>query len=169
MEDPARRVEWMEAKKNLLEEIDVVKELEVEIRGFKDVSIRSSSPPIRSSGNKSSFAFQPLYEYPTSSSGGGCGGNNSFDDPDIWKPPARERRPGSKPGQALVKKNDAKYARGAGQRTTPGLGAKSIPTRGGYGSSTPAVKSSAKKGKPSNSSAKSDITVSYLNSCIGPF
>lgn len=164
MEDPARRVEWMETKKDLLEEVNIVKDLEAEIRLLKDVSIRCSSPPIRGSGNKS-FLFQPMDEYP-SSSAGGSSGNNSFDDPDVWKPPTRERRSGSKPVQTFVKKNDAKYARGAGQRTpVPAPGAKPTP-RGGVGSSTPAVKSSAKKGKPANSSLKSDISVSYLNSCI---
>ena len=58
----------MNAKKAISEETEVVKQLDAERRAFKETPSgrRPPSPPI---STKSSFVFQPLDEYPTSSSG----------------------------------------------------------------------------------------------------
>ncbi|CAA6660819.1 unnamed protein product [Spirodela intermedia] len=73
LDDPILRSKWVNCKKALSEEVDVVKQLDAELRSFKDIpgSRRPSSPPIHSK----SFVFQPLDEYPTSSGG-------TMDDPD---------------------------------------------------------------------------------------
>jgi hypothetical protein len=56
----------MNCKKAISEEVEIVKQLDAQIKSLKEApgARRSSSPPIRS--NKS-FHFQPLDEYPTSS------------------------------------------------------------------------------------------------------
>ncbi|KAK6264015.1 hypothetical protein QQP08_018440 [Theobroma cacao] len=78
----------MNLKKVLSEEIEVVRQLDVERRSFKEGSTgrRPSSPPIHA---MSSFVFQPLDEYWTSLGA-------PMDDPDVWRPPSQDttsRRP----------------------------------------------------------------------------
>ncbi|KAK6284604.1 hypothetical protein POUND7_003556 [Theobroma cacao] len=75
-------------QKALSEEIEVVKQLDVERRSFKEGSTgrRPSSPPIHA---MSSFVFQPLDEYWTSLGA-------PMDNPDVWRPPSQDttsRRP----------------------------------------------------------------------------
>ncbi|EPS62903.1 hypothetical protein M569_11885 [Genlisea aurea] len=111
VDDPVLRTKWMNVKKAISEEAEVVKQLDAEKRSIKEVPIgsrRVNSPPISA---KSSFVFQPLDEYPTSAGA-------SLEDPDVWRPPSRDptgRRP-ARTGQ--VAKSDATWARGATSRTT---------------------------------------------------
>jgi katanin p60 ATPase-containing subunit A1 len=115
LDDPLIRAKWMNVKKALTEETDVVKQLDAERKSFKESRSgrRPSSPPI---STKSSFVFQPLDEYPTSS-------NASMDDPDIWRPPSRDtnNRRSARAGQAGMRKSpqDATWARGATTRNAP--------------------------------------------------
>lgn len=169
VDDPLIRAKWMNVKKALSEETEVVKQLDADKRAFKDNPIgrRPPSPPI---STKSSFVFQPLDEYPTSS-------NSSFDDPDVWRPPSRDtgsRRPG-RGGQVSNRKSqqDSKWARGATTKTgTTGRGgaktggATSKVNSGGR-TSTP-----VKKGGASGKSSKTDAVVSfnfYEAFCWHPF
>lgn len=147
----------MNVKKAVMEETEVVKQLDAERRAFKEAPTgrRAASPPINT---KSSFVFQPLDEYPTSSGGG------PMDDPDVWRPPTRDvssRRP-ARAGQSGMRKSpqDGAWARGPTTRTSPA-------TRGGRGGATGSGKSTAaarsstagKKGAASKST-KADSTVS---------
>ncbi|GFY97009.1 P-loop containing nucleoside triphosphate hydrolases superfamily protein [Actinidia rufa] len=109
LDDPLNRAKWMNAKKALIEEIVVVKQLDAERRDFKEIPVggRPTSPPISS---KSSFFFQPLDEYPTSSGG-------RMDDPDVWRPPSRDnasRRP-TRAGHVGMRKlpKDGTWAHGS--------------------------------------------------------
>ncbi|KAG5248713.1 katanin p60 ATPase-containing [Salix suchowensis] len=121
LDDPLIRTKWMNLKKSLSEEIEVVKQLDAERRAFKEAPAarRVASPPIHA---KSSFVFQPLDEYPTSSAA-------PIDDPDVWRPPSRDtttRRP-TRASQVGMRKSpqDGAWARGASTRTgTTGRGAK---------------------------------------------
>ncbi|KAL5975199.1 Katanin p60 ATPase-containing subunit A1 [Asimina triloba] len=155
LDDPLLRTKWMNCKKSLSEEIDMVKQLDAERRSFKEIPGvgRSSSPPIHvKSGG---FVFQPLDEYPTSSGA-------PMDDPDVWRPPSRDtqgsRRP-TRAGQAGMRKStqDATWARGSTR--TGGRGGKSSTssrTNSGVRSSTTSGLP-AKKGTGSGkSSAKTD-------------
>ncbi|KAF7814322.1 katanin p60 ATPase-containing subunit A1 [Senna tora] len=129
VDDPLIRSKWMNAKKAISEETEVVKQL--------DAERRPPSPPI---STKSSFVFQPLDEYPTSSS-------NPMDDPDVWRPPSRDntsRRP-TRPGQVGSRKSP---------QGTTGRGAKSGTTsrvNSGARAST-----TGKKGTGSGKSSKTD-------------
>lgn len=153
----------MNVKKALLEETDVVKQLDAERRAFKEVpgSRRTSSPPINA---KSSFVFQPLDEYPTSSGA-------PMDDPDVWRPPSRDtpsRRP-ARAGQVGMRKSpqDGAWARGATNRTgTSSRGGKAAgPSRGNTGVR---ASTTGKKGTGSGKSGKADSAVSsYRISIIG--
>lgn len=149
------RAKWMNVKKSLSEETETVKQLDAELRAFKDNSIGRcpSSPPI---STKSSFVFQPLDEYPTSSSG-------PIDDPDVWRPPSRDTRRPTRGGQVGSRRSqpDGAWARGATTRsTTTGRGAKA-------GGATSRVNSGArasttgKKGGVSGKSSKPDAVVSF--------
>lgn len=159
LDDPLIRAKWMNVKKALSEETDVVKQLDAERRAFKEASAgrRPSSPPINA---KSSFVFQPLDEYPTSSGA-------PIDDPDVWRPPSRDtssRRPG-RAGQVGMRKSpqDGTWARGATNKTaTTGRGGKAAgPSRGNTG-----VRSSTtgKKSTGSAKSSKTDSAVSFIYS-----
>ncbi|CAN1761641.1 Katanin p60 ATPase-containing subunit A1 [Linum perenne] len=116
LDDPLVRTKWMNVKKAISEETEVVKQLDIERRSFKEAPAatrRAASPPINT---KSSFVFQPLDEYPTSS-------NSSFDDPDVWRPPSRDnatRRPG-RAGQVGTRKSpqDGAWARGGSTKAGP--------------------------------------------------
>ncbi|XP_011039986.1 PREDICTED: katanin p60 ATPase-containing subunit A1-like [Populus euphratica] len=121
LDDPLIRTKWMNLKKSLSEETEIVKQLDAERRAFKEAPAarRVASPPIHA---KSSFVFQPLDEYPTSSAA-------PIDDPDVWRPPSRDttsRRP-TRASQVGLRKSpqDGAWARGASTRTgTTGRGAK---------------------------------------------
>lgn len=151
LDDPLIRAKWMNVKKALSEETDVVKQLDAERRAFKEVpgSRRTSSPPINA---KSSFVFQPLDEYPTSSGA-------PMDDPDVWRPPSRDtssRRP-ARAGQVGMRKSpqDGAWARGATNRTgTSSRGGKAAgPSRGNAGVR---ASTTGKKGTGSGKSSKAD-------------
>ncbi|XP_022842647.1 katanin p60 ATPase-containing subunit A1-like [Olea europaea var. sylvestris] len=151
VEDPLLRTKWMNAKKAISEEAEVVKQLDAEKRSFKEVPIgrRPNSPPI---STKSSFVFQPLDEYPVSSSA-------PMDDPDVWRPPTRDpssRRP-TRTGQVGMRKSpqDATWARGSSTKTgTAGRGGR---TGGSSKSNTGArASTTAKKGTGKSTSGKAD-------------
>ncbi|KAH7547337.1 hypothetical protein FEM48_Zijuj01G0299000 [Ziziphus jujuba var. spinosa] len=154
LDDPLVRAKWMNVKKALSEETEVVKQLDAERRAFKEIPMgrRPPSPPINS---KSSFVFQPLDEYPTSSGA-------AMDDPDVWRPPSRDsnRRP-ARAGQVGMRKSsqDGAWARGGSTRTsTTARGAKT----GGSSRVNSGVRASTtgKKGSGSGKSSKSDSAVS---------
>ncbi|TKY64520.1 Katanin p60 ATPase-containing subunit A1 [Spatholobus suberectus] len=158
VDDPLIRAKWMNVKKALSEETEVVKQLDAERRAFKDNPIgrRPASPPISAkSSSSSSFVFQPLDEYPTSSSG-------PVDDPDVWRPPSRDttsRRPArSGPVGARKSSQDGAWARGSTARTgAAGRGAKAGATsrvNSGTRAST-----TGKKGNVSGKPSKTDTAV----------
>lgn len=149
LDDPLLRSKWMNVKKAISEETEVVKQLDAERKSFKDAPVgrRPPSPPI---STKSSFVFQPLDEYPTSSSG-------PMDDPDVWRPPSRDtNRRAARPGQAAARKSsqDGAWARGPAKPGVTGRGTKAS----GSGKSGPGARSSAnnKKGAGSGKSNKGD-------------
>ncbi|CAI9779962.1 unnamed protein product [Fraxinus pennsylvanica] len=151
VDDPLLRTKWMNAKKAISEEAEVVKQLDAEKRSFKEVPIgrRPNSPPI---STKPSFVFQPLDEYPVSSS-------SPVDDPDVWRPPTRDpssRRP-TRTGQVGMRKSpqDATWARGGPTKTgTAGRGGRT----GGSSKPNTGVRASttAKKGTGKSTSGKAD-------------
>ncbi|XP_027907958.1 katanin p60 ATPase-containing subunit A1-like [Vigna unguiculata] len=155
VEDPLIRAKWMNVKKALSEETEVVKQLDAERRAFKENPIgrRAVSPPI--AAKSSSFVFQPLDEYPTSSSGPA-----PFDDPDVWRPPSRDtsRRP-ARAGQVGTRKSpqDGAWARGATARSaaTGRGGAKGGGATSRVNSGTRAS-AAGKKGNVSGKSTKTD-------------
>ncbi|KAF3632497.1 Katanin p60 ATPase-containing subunit A1 [Capsicum annuum] len=151
LDDPLIRSKWMNVKKAITEETEVVKQLDAEKRAFKEVPMgrRPNSPPI--STKSSSFVFQPLDEYPTSSGA-------PMDDPDVWRPPSRDttRRPG-RAGQGGMRKSpqDGAWARGSTTRTgTTGRGGRTS----GSTKATTGVRSSTTGKKGPGKSAKSDST-----------
>ncbi|KAE7997404.1 hypothetical protein FH972_002044 [Carpinus fangiana] len=150
LDDPLLHAKWMNVKKALSEETEVVKQLDAERRAFKESSMgrRASSPPIHA---KSSFVFQPLDEYPTSSGA-------AMDDPDVWRPPSRDttsRRP-ARAGQVGMRKSpqDATWARGSTRTNSTGRPAKA----GGSSRVNSGVRASTtgKKGTGSGKSSKGD-------------
>ncbi|KAH7565139.1 hypothetical protein JRO89_XS09G0143200 [Xanthoceras sorbifolium] len=151
LDDPLIRAKWMNVKKALSEETEVVKQLDAERRAFKEIhgGRRPSSPPINA---KSSFVFQPLDEYPTSSGA-------PIDDPDVWRPPSRDtssRRP-ARAGQVGMRKSsqDGAWARGGSTRTSAtGRGGKATGT--GRGNSGVRSSTTGKKGTGSGKSSKTD-------------
>ncbi|KAL0910078.1 hypothetical protein M5K25_021013 [Dendrobium thyrsiflorum] len=154
LDDAVIRTKWLDCKKAISEEIEIVKQLDAEIRAFKEIpgSRRSSSPPLPTK----SFVFQPLDEYPTSS-------NAPLDDPDVWRPPSRDsqqygsrRSTRSSPAGAR-KSSDATWARGSSKSGTVGRGAKSNASKGG--SSIRSSTSSGLIGKKGKSTSKSDSQI----------
>ncbi|KAG0488870.1 hypothetical protein HPP92_007512 [Vanilla planifolia] len=151
LDDAVIRSKWLNCKKTISEEIEVVKQLDSEIRAFKEISEprRSFSPPIPTK----SFVFQPLDEYPTSSSA-------PLDDPDVWRPPSRDNqqyggRRATRSGQASLRKpSDATWARGSSKTATPGRGGKSNAIKGS--SNTKSSASSGLAGKKVKSTNKLD-------------
>lgn len=143
----------MNCKKAISEEVEIVKQLDAQLKSLKEApgARRSSSPPIRS--NKS-FHFQPLDEYPTSSPA-------TLDDPDVWAPPPREtpnRR--SARGQSSARKSsqDGAWARGPSRNGTPSRSAKPNGSKGSSAvRSSTASSTSGRKGKPSSSKADSAV------------
>ncbi|XP_073292056.1 katanin p60 ATPase-containing subunit A1 [Primulina huaijiensis] len=159
VDDSLLRTKWMNVKKAILEEIEVVKQLDAEKRSFKEVPVgrRPNSPPI---STKSSFVYQPLDEYPSSS-------GNPMDDPDVWRPPSRDPtgRRSARGGQVGIRKSpqDGAWARGASTRTgTNGRGGKtgvSSKVNTGVRASTTGKKASAKSttsGKPDSANGDSE-------------
>lgn len=145
VDDPLTRTKWMNVKKAISEETEVVKQLDAEKRSFKEVPVgrRPNSPPI---STKSSFVFQPLDEYPTSSGA-------PVDDPDVWRPPSRDttRRP-TRPGQVGARKSsqDATWGRSSTRAGTTGRGGKtgaSSKVNTGVRASTTGKKGTSKAGK----------------------
>lgn len=138
----------MNCKKAISEEVEIVKQLDAQLKSLKEApgTRRSSSPPIRS--NKS-FVFQPLDEYPTSSPA-------PFDDPDVWAPPrdTPTRRPTRGQSSARKSSQDGAWARGSSRTGTPSRSAKPNGIKGGAVKST-ASNSSIRKGKQSSSKADS--------------
>ncbi|XP_061338539.1 katanin p60 ATPase-containing subunit A1 [Gastrolobium bilobum] len=149
VDDPLIRAKWMNVKKALSEETEVVKQLDSERRAFKEIQSgrRPASPPIALSG-KSSFVFQPLDEYPTSSS------SSAVDDPDVWRPPSRDAGRRSTATTRPNSRKDGVWARGSSSTrtaTTTGRGAKAKVNTGARASTT------GKKGTASGkSSSKAD-------------
>ncbi|GLU22155.1 hypothetical protein SLE2022_382510 [Rubroshorea leprosula] len=150
LDDPLIRAKWMNVKKAISEETDVVKQLDAERRAFKEApgGRRPSSPPINA---RSSFVFQPLDEYPTSSGA-------PMDDPDVWRPPSQDntsRRP-ARAGQMGARKSaqDGAWARGSTRTSTTGRGAKV----GGSSRTNTGVRASTtgKKGTGSGKSSKGE-------------
>ncbi|GMI73122.1 BOTERO 1, FRAGILE FIBER 2, KATANIN 1, ECTOPIC ROOT HAIR 3, FURCA4, FURCA2, FAT ROOT [Hibiscus trionum] len=150
LDDPLIRAKWTNVKKALSEETEVVKQLDAERRSFKEApnGRRPSSPPIHA---KSSFVFQPLDEYPTSSGA-------PMDDPDVWRPPSRDtssRRP-ARAGQVGTRKSpqDGAWGRGNTRSAATGRGAKA----GGSSRTNTGARASTtgKKGTGSGKSTKGD-------------
>ncbi|KAL4369395.1 hypothetical protein GQ457_05G025800 [Hibiscus cannabinus] len=150
LDDPLIQAKWMNVKKALSEETEVVKQLDAERRSFKEApnGRRPSSPPIHA---KSSFVFQPLDEYPTSSGA-------PMDDPDVWRPPSRDtssRRP-ARAGQVGTRKSpqDGTWGRGNTRSGTTTRGAKA----GGSSRTNTGARASTtgKKGTGSGKSTKGD-------------
>lgn len=153
LDDVVIRTKWLNCKKAISEEIEIVKQLDAEIRAFKEIpGSRSSSPPLPTK----SFVFQPLDEYPQSSGA-------PLDDPDVWRPPSRDgqqygsRRSNRSSPACARKSSDATWARSSSKSGTVGRGAKSNASKGGSGirSST----SSGLTGKKGKSTTKSDSQV----------
>lgn len=158
LDDPTLRAKWMNCKKAISEEIDVVKQLDAELRSFKELpgTRRTSSPPIPAK----SFVFQPLDEYPAPS-------GPPLDDPDVWRPPSRDqqnRRP-TRSGQAGVRRSsqDATWARGSSRAGTAGRGAKSSTSKGSSSvRSSTSSGLSGKKGKSSSGKGDSQVVFVYF-------
>lgn len=150
LDDPLIRTKWMNVKKAISEETEVVKQLDSERRAFKEAPTgrRAASPPINA---KSSFVFQPLDEYPTSSGA-------PVDDPDVWRPPSRDTttRRSARPGQVGMRKSpqDGTWARGSSRSGTAGRGAKT----GNSGRGSTGVRSSTtgRRGTGSEKTSKAD-------------
>jgi len=150
LDDALVRTKWMNCKKAISEEVEIVKQLDAQLKSLKEAPgvRRSSSPPIRS--NKS-FHFQPLDEYPTSSPA-------PFDDPDVWAPPRDTPNRRSTRGQSSARKSsqDGAWARGASRTGTPSRSAKPNGSKGGSAvRSSTAPGTGGRKGKPSSSKADS--------------
>uniref|UniRef100_A0ACD5VPQ6 Uncharacterized protein n=1 Tax=Avena sativa TaxID=4498 RepID=A0ACD5VPQ6_AVESA len=155
LDDSFIRTKWMKCKQAISEEVEIVRQLDAQLKSFKEApgsGMRSSSPPIRS--NKS-FLFQPLDEYPTSSP-------QTFDDPDVWAPPRDTPTRRSTRGQSSAKKSsqDGAWARGPSKTGTPSRGAKPNGSKSSSGvRSSTASSTGGRKGKSSSSkgdSASSD-------------
>lgn len=155
MDDPLIRAKWMNVKKALSEETEVVKQLDAERRAFKETPRRAASPPISAPG-KSSFVFQPLDEYPSSSSSG----PNHMEDPDVWRPPSRDAS--RRPQTTRPTRKDGAWARGAGTRTNAATTARGGAKAGGRVNSGTRASTNAKKGNASSKSSKTDSVVSYF-------
>ncbi|CAH9146731.1 unnamed protein product [Cuscuta epithymum] len=153
IDDPLLRSKWINVKKAISEETEVVKQLDVEKRSFKEVPVgrRPFSPPISTkSSTSSSFVFQPLDDFPTPP----CA---PMDDPDVWRPPPNRdttTRRTSRAGQSGMRKSpqDSAWARSSTTPTrTSGRGGKpgggSVKTNSITRASTTGKKGNAKSAK----------------------
>lgn len=155
LDDTFIRTKWMNCKKAISEEVEIVRQLDAQLKSFKEApgTMRSSSPPIRS--NNKSFLFQPLDEYPTSSP-------STFDDPDVWAPPRDTNTPNrrSARGQSSARKSsqDGAWARGPSKTGTPSRGAKPSGSKASSAvRSSTASSTGGRKGKSSSSKADSAV------------
>ncbi|VFQ87369.1 unnamed protein product [Cuscuta campestris] len=153
VDDPLLRSKWMNVKKAILQETEVVKQLDVEKRSLKDgpAGRRPLSPPI-SSKSASSFLFQPLDEYPTPSS-------VPMDDPDVWRPPPSRDSASRKPSRAGMRKSpqDGAWARSSSTPTrtgTPGRGGKPGSVKASTGTRT-STTTTTKKGNGKSAKVES--------------
>ncbi|KAJ4790938.1 Katanin p60 ATPase-containing subunit A1 [Rhynchospora pubera] len=155
LDDPAPRAKWTNCKKAISEEIEVVKQLESELRSFKQPASRSSSPPIPT---RSSFVFQPLDEYPSAASNASPS-PSPFDDPDVWRPPSRDQqgRRARMPAPVRRSSNDGAWARGATSKTGPTRAGKSAGTGKGA-SATRSSASASATGAPAGKKGKGPST-----------
>lgn len=148
----------MNVKKAISEETEVVKQLDAEKRSFKDVHVgrRPHSPPI---STKSSFVFQPLDEYPTSS-----GAPMDDHDPDVWRPPSRDTsgRRSARTGQVGMRKSpqDGAWARGPSTKAASRGGRTAVSSKVNTGVRA-STTSTGKKGSVKSTSGKADSVVSY--------
>lgn len=119
LDDPLVRTKWMKCKKDLSEEIEIIKQLDAERSAFKEVpgTVRPTSPGLSSKA----FMFQPVEEYSYS------GGN--MDDPDVWRPPNRDaqqqygsRRPTRAGQMAAQSRKDASWSRSSSRGDMKGIG-----------------------------------------------
>ncbi|CAN6442109.1 unnamed protein product [Victoria cruziana] len=159
LDDPVVRTKWMNCKKALSDEIDIVKQLDAERRAFKEAPGmgRASSPPIQT---KSSYIFQPADEYPNFSSA-------PPDDPDVWRPPSRDTQPNRRSarsgqiGAARKSSQDPTWARSS-RSASGGRGAKSgaAATSGRSGSGVRSSSTSSQGVKKGNASSKSNSSKS---------
>ncbi|KAL8460638.1 hypothetical protein ACS0TY_032231 [Phlomoides rotata] len=148
VEDPLLHTKWMNIKKAISEETEVVKRWDSEKRSLKEIPLcRRPNSPI---STKSSFVYKPLDEYPTSSGG-------SMDDPDVWRTPTRDptgRRP-TRSGQVGMRKSlqDGAWARESSTRPTARGGKAGATTKANTG-----VRASitGKKSSVKTTSGKSD-------------
>ncbi|XP_027339908.1 katanin p60 ATPase-containing subunit A1-like [Abrus precatorius] len=132
VEDPLIRAKWMNVKKALCEETQVVKQLHEERRAFKETRHASQSQC------SSSFVFQPLDEYPTPTNY----------DPDVWRPPS-PTQDARRPARPTTRKDGA-WARGSSRpATATSRGAKPRPNSG------PRPPTTGKKGKSSKADSVS--------------
>ncbi|KAK9149788.1 hypothetical protein Scep_008545 [Stephania cephalantha] len=155
LDDPLIRAKWMNCKKAITDEVDIVKQLDSERRALKESLAGNRRPPSPPIHTKSNFLFQPLDEYPTSSAA-------PVDDPDVWAPPPRDngnRRP-TRPGQMTTRKSpqDAAWARGGSTRPgTTGRGGKSNrPAPGVRGSTNSGPGKKGSTGSNKSNSVKND-------------
>ncbi|CAJ1955162.1 unnamed protein product [Sphenostylis stenocarpa] len=103
VDDPLVRAKWMNVKKALCEETQVVKQLDAERRAFKE-----THPASRPRSKSSSFVFQPLDEYPIPTTSPRASSIDDHD-PDVWRPPSRDAR---KPIRPTARKDGA-WGRGS--------------------------------------------------------
>lgn len=145
VEDPYLRTKWNKCKKDLMEEFNIVKQIDAERQAFRDApgaQPRPASPQLPAPSQQQSQPYFPVEEiyvpHVASHNNGSRMGSEPMDDPDVWRPPARDapmqygsRRP-TKAGQmaaAAQAKRMASYARGGGDKSaTPQIG-RSISTK----------------------------------------
>ncbi|XP_014498710.1 katanin p60 ATPase-containing subunit A1 [Vigna radiata var. radiata] len=111
VDDPLLRAKWMNVKKALCDETQVVKQLDAERRAFKETRSRSRSR----SYSSSSFVFPPSDEYPIPTTTPRASTVDEHD-PDVWRPPSRDAR---RPAMPTARKDGA-WSRGS---TRPAAGA----------------------------------------------
>ncbi|KAG5104104.1 hypothetical protein AAZX31_15G011900 [Glycine max] len=105
VEDPLVRAKWMKVKKALCEETEVVKQLDAERRAFKETT--------RSPSQSSSFVFQPLDNYPTTSPPPPPPPH----DPDVWRPPSPDDA--RRPTRPTARSKDGAWAARGSARPAP--------------------------------------------------
>ncbi|KAL3689086.1 hypothetical protein R1sor_015395 [Riccia sorocarpa] len=87
VEDPYIRSKWVKCKKDLFEEFEIVKHIDAERQGFKEAPgaiPRPITPKTYLPPDDYSHSHSP---YPPAHA---AGEPDSFEDPDVWRPPTRE-------------------------------------------------------------------------------
>ncbi|KAJ3704287.1 hypothetical protein LUZ61_007992 [Rhynchospora tenuis] len=139
VDDAVTRAKWVECKRAISEEAEVVKQLEAQVHSLKEIipGTRHSAPSIPAK----SFVFQPLDDYPFPT-------DPLSDDRDVWAPPSRV------PSRALrSRKSDQNeaWSRGSSRAGVTTRGSKSgTPAKGGTGTT---ASSSTRKGQLSSTKA----------------